>query len=107
MIAPTDYAAPVHMSLVRPILIAGAERRIVILAATLVAVLLLGIGLYPATIGASLVVAFGIHPFLVRAGRKDPQALAVYARSLSYQTFYPRAAHPGAPAAAYPTIDFE
>lgn len=94
-------SAPVHPSLVRPQLVAGVEHRILVLEGTLVAVLLLGVGIHTLTVLAACLVVFVLHPFLVRLSKEDPQALTTYARSLRYQTFYPRASHPTAQPTAY------
>ncbi len=90
-------SCPVHQSLVRPALIAGVERRIVILEATLALLLLLGVGINPVTLGASLFISLVLHPLLARVSKADPHALAVYARSVRHQPFFLRAAHPAAP----------
>jgi type IV secretory pathway TrbD component len=99
------HSAPVHPSLVRPILVAGVEPRIVILEGTLVAALLLGVGLHLFTVAVACAIAFGLHPLLVRLSKNDPLALAVYVRAVRYQPFYPRHAHPGCPPAPYLPFD--
>ena len=91
----------VHPSLVRPPLVAGVEHRILVLEGTLVAVLLLGVGIHAPTVIAALLVVFVVHPFLVRLSKEDPQALTTYVRSLRYQPYYQRASHPSAPVTVY------
>ncbi|HYN21022.1 MAG TPA: VirB3 family type IV secretion system protein [Thermoanaerobaculia bacterium] len=97
--------APLHLSLLRPILVAGVEPRIVVLEGTLVATLLLGVGLHTFTVLCALLIALGVHPLLARLSKSDPHALAVYARAVRYQAAYPRAAHPSCPAAVYRAFD--
>lgn len=89
--------APIHLSLVLPALIAGVERRIAMIEATLASAFLLGFGLNTLTVATAVIIAFGVHPLLARVSKADPQALAVYARSLQHQPFYPRSVHPAAP----------
>lgn len=88
---------PVHQSLVRPSLIAGVERRIVVLEGTLALLLVIGVGINPATVAAALFIGLVLHPLLARVSKADPYALAVYARSVRHQAHFLRAAHPAAP----------
>jgi type IV secretory pathway TrbD component len=92
----------VHIALIAPILIAGVERRFAILEGALLAVLLLGVGPQLLTIALSLLLAFGVHPLLRAAAKRDPQAFDLYIRSLRFQSFYPAQAHPLAPTLARP-----
>lgn len=84
--------APLYVSLVRPILVAGAERRLVVLEGTLAAILLLGVGLNAFTIAATVAICVLLHPLLVRISKRDPEALGVYVRNARYQGYYPRTA---------------
>ncbi|MCP3963596.1 MAG: conjugal transfer protein TrbD [bacterium] len=87
-------ATPLHASLVRPILLGGAERELVLVNCIVIAVLVLGIGPHPLTfLLAALLGTLG-HSAMVLAARFDPQMWQVYRRHLVYQTFYPaRALH--------------
>jgi type IV secretory pathway TrbD component len=92
-----------HLSLVRPVLLLGAERPLVILEATLLASLL-SIGIRALTLLLAAAIVLVVHPLLVRAAKADPQAFRIYARSLHYQDFYPARAHPDAPPARQRTF---
>ena len=85
---------PLHPSLVRPILLAGAERELVLVNAIAIAALILGIGPHPLSFATAAVLATAGHSTLVLAARFDPQISRVYARHLTYQAHYPaRALH--------------
>ncbi len=91
---------PLHPSLVRPILLGGAERDLVLLNALAVAVLILGVGPHPLTLLlGGLMATFG-QGGLVLAARHDAQMWRVYARHIRYQTYYPARALITAPVAA-------
>ncbi len=90
---------PIHPSLVRPILLAGAERELVLVNAIVIAVLLLGIGPHPLTISTAALLATAGHSALVLAARFDPQMLRIYARHIHYRAYYPARAPFNAPQA--------
>ncbi len=90
---------PLHPSLVRPILLAGAERELVLINCILIAVLLLGIGPHPLTLAAAALLATAGHSALVLAARYDPQMWRVYSRHLRYRARYPARALICAPVA--------
>jgi type IV secretory pathway TrbD component len=103
--APTPLSAPLHASLVTPILIAGVERRFAILEGGLLAILLLAIGVHVQTLALSGLVFFVLHPLLQKAAKRDAQGFDLYVRSLRFQSFYPALAHPDAPTLSRPTFD--
>lgn len=103
--AVTPLFAPVHSSLVTPILIAGVERRFAILEGGLLAVLLLAIGIHLQTLAAAAVVVFVGHPLLQKIAKRDAQGFDVYVRSLRFQSFYPAQAHPKAATLERPAFD--
>jgi type IV secretory pathway TrbD component len=77
----------IHQSLVRPILLAGAERPLAIANWIASAALILGGGQwYTAALGALL--ATGGHWALVLAAKVDPQFSRVYIRHYRYQDAY-------------------
>jgi type IV secretory pathway TrbD component len=78
----------IHRSLWRPQLLAGADPGFVVLEATLVAALLLGIGPSPITVGLAAFWMTAAHGFMSWACRLDPQIVAVFSRSLRYGSFY-------------------
>jgi type IV secretory pathway TrbD component len=77
-----------HRSLLRPILLAGAERRLVMINMTLIATLLLGVGLYPVTVISALLLATIGHWCLAQAAKADPMMTAIYLRHLRYDNVY-------------------
>lgn len=79
---------PIHQSLVRPQLIAGAERTLVWLNGIILMTLIAGLHLHPVALLAAVVFACG-HFGLVRAAKYDPQLSEVYLEQLTYQGFYP------------------
>ena len=80
---------PLHASLVRPILLGGAERELVLINLLAIVVLLLGVGPHPITFLLAALLGSAGHSLLVIAARFDPQMWRVYARHLLYQPFYP------------------
>jgi type IV secretory pathway TrbD component len=103
--AVTPLFAPVHSSLVTPILIAGVERRFAILEGGLLAVLLLAIGIHTQTLAVAAVVFFVGHPLLQKVAKRDAQGFDLYVRSLRFQSFYPAQAHPEAATLERPPFD--
>jgi type IV secretory pathway TrbD component len=88
----------IHQSLVRPVLLAGAERSLAIGNWIAAAALILGGGQwYTAALGALLATAG--HWALVQAAKVDPQLSQVYIRHWRYQQdCYPARASIWAPA---------
>jgi type IV secretion system protein VirB3 len=90
---------PVHQSLVRPILLAGAERRLAILNWLFMAALIFGVGLHLYTLALATLLGTVGHWGLRQAAKFDAQLSEVYVRHLHYQRFYPPRADVTAPAA--------
>lgn len=84
-----SLANPIHPSLVRPILLAGADRTLVLLNITCIVMLLFGVGLHLGTIAAALFFAFAGHGTLLRLAKFDPDFSRVYLRHIRYKGFYP------------------
>lgn len=80
---------PLHRSLVRPILFAGGERKLVMLNYTVIVVLLFGAGLNALTISSAIFLATVGHIVLVKFASYDPQFSQVYSRYRRYQEWYP------------------
>lgn len=83
---------PIHQALTRPVLLAGADRELVLANGVVVAALLFGIGLswYTAAVSAVLL---GIgHVALVLLAKHDPEIRRLYVRHIQLQAFYPGAA---------------
>ena len=85
----SSLETPIHASLVRPILLGGAERELVLINLLAIVVLLLGVGPHPITILLAALLGSAGHSLLMIAARFDPQMWRVYARHLLYQPFYP------------------
>ncbi len=93
MTAPAARAIPLHRALIRPILLLGAERELVLSTALLAAglvfsvhqwwSLILGVGLWLIGLAA-----------LQRMAKADPSLSQVLARHLRYQAWYPARATP-------------
>lgn len=86
---------PIHSALLRPSLLAGGERELVILNAIVAAVLMFGVGgMVGIVMGALLwtVVQFA----LVQLAKRDPQFRQIFARQIHQQKFYAAAADPKA-----------
>lgn len=77
-----------HRSLLRPMLFAGGEKRLVLLNMTLIAVLLLGLGVHYITISLALFLATIGHWCLVQAAKADPMMSRIYLRHIQYQERY-------------------
>ena len=89
---------PIHQSLVRPILLAGAERRLAILNWLIMAALIFGVGLHLYTLALATLMGTVGHWALRHAAKFDPQLSEVYVRHLHYQRLYPPYAEINAPA---------
>lgn len=94
-----DAKAPLHQSLVRPLLLAGAELAPAVIELFLTFLFAFGFGFSWFSIAFALAFGSLSHLLLLRAAKTDPQLCAVYARHVRYQRFYPAAAHPSAPGA--------
>lgn len=79
---------PVHRSLVRPVLLGGAERVPAIINATAAVALGLGPGLHWPNILLGVFLGTAVHAVLRWAARRDPQMFQVYLRHIGYQTCY-------------------
>lgn len=79
--------ATVHRSLYRRILVLGAERDLVLLSGSIVAVLALG-GRSALSIGAAVLVWFCSLYAFQRMGKADPYMSKVVSRHLKQQEFY-------------------
>lgn len=77
------YTVPLHRSLTRRILLAGAPRQASILVGTVAAAIGLGLQVWWAGI-AIWVIGQGVIVYLAR---RDPDFFAVYRRSLKHRTF--------------------
>jgi type IV secretory pathway TrbD component len=85
----TPEAHVIHAALHRPVLIAGVDRGLVIVEATLGAALVVMGGLDWRTLSVAALLALVLHPTLAWATRGDAAIAEVYVRSLGAQDFFP------------------
>lgn len=95
----------IHLSLTRPLLLAGAERELVLVNGTIIAALIFGVGFHWASITvAALLATFG-HWGLTRAAKHDAQMSRIYVRHVRYQEYYPaRASVHAPPGYVFPSV---
>ena len=79
----------IHSALHRPVLMAGVDRGLVIVEATLVTALVVMGGLDWRTLSVAAVLVVVLHPAMAWATRGDAAIAEVYVRSLGAQDFYP------------------
>src|SRR5438874_9256322 len=97
--------APIHLSLTRPLLLAGAERELVLVNGTIIAALVFGVGFHWASLTMAILLGTVGHWGLTRAAKHDPQLSRVYVRHIRYQEYYPaRAAVQAPPAYVFPSV---
>jgi type IV secretory pathway TrbD component len=85
---PAAEAHPIHQSLVRPILLAGAEPAAAILEVLSAGSLLFGVGFHVATILLAAFYLVVVHGVMVWVATQDPQMSQLYLRSLAARDFY-------------------
>lgn len=79
----------IHSALHRPVLMAGVDRGLVIVEATLVTALVVMGGLDWRTLSVAAVLVVVLHPAMAWATRADSMIAEIYVRSLGAQDFYP------------------
>lgn len=95
--ADQDRSIPIHQSFLRPLLMLGAERELVILSAILSAMLVFSLAnVYFAGLG----ILFWLSSVALfqRLAKIDPQISRVYVRHVRYRNYYPASGHPRAQA---------
>ncbi len=96
--SPRELA--IHRSLVRPNLLAGADRELVLINIFVAMALVFGAGLSFVTLGlAAFQVTVG-HFALVQAAKYDPEFRRVYLRHVRHRTYYPARSSVHAPTVA-------
>lgn len=78
-----QWEAPVHRSLVRPLLMLGGERELVLMLAMIAGIFILSLFQLWAAIAGVLIWMVGMF-FLQRMGERDPKLSKVFFRSLMY-----------------------
>ena len=89
-------AHPFHLSLLRPILFAGAEPAAAAIEALTAGALLFGVGFHIASILLAVFYVTVVHALMVWIAAQDPQMSQLYLRSLSARDYYPAHAAAGA-----------
>jgi type IV secretory pathway TrbD component len=98
--------APIHPSLIRPLLLAGAERELVLVNGTLIAALLFGVGFHWVSLTIASLLATVGHWALTRAAKYDAQLSRIYVRHVRYQPYYPaRPVTQALPAWVHPSVE--
>lgn len=80
---------PIHASLFRPVLLAGAEPAAAVLEVLTAGGLLFGAGFHVATIVLAGFYLTVVHSVMVRLAAQDPHISQLYLRSLSGRDYYP------------------
>lgn len=86
---------PIHDSLLRPQLLAGGERTLVLLNTILSAALIFGVGGLVGIV-TGCVLGTTVHVMLVMFAKRDAQAFDTYRRHIHQQKYYPASASPRA-----------
>jgi type IV secretion system protein VirB3 len=86
---------PIHASLMRPILLMGAERELLLISAIIAAVLVLSLQQLLFTVVGVVFWCLSLAA-LQRAAKTDPQFSRVYLRHARYRGYYAAQSHPGA-----------
>jgi type IV secretory pathway TrbD component len=98
--------APIHPSLMRPLLLAGAERELVLMNGTIIAALIFGVGFHWVSLTIAALLATVGHWGLTRAAKFDPRLSRIYVRHVRYQVYYPaRPSTASPPAWVYPSVE--
>jgi type IV secretion system protein VirB3 len=92
----SDFSVPLHQSMLRPMLLLGAERELILALGIVAGVFIVSLfQLWAAIFGLALW-AVGAW-VLTRAANFDPQLSKTFGRSLQYRKLYKSAATPFAP----------
>ena len=97
---------PIHPSLTRPLLLAGAERELVLVNGTIIAALIFGVGVHWVSLTIAGLLATVGHWALIRAAKYDARLSRIYVRHVRYQSYYPARPLTAAPPAwVHPSVD--
>ena len=91
---------PIHASLYRPVLFAGAEPAVVIVEVSTAFALVFGVGFHVATLFLAVFYLTVVHAVMVWVAKQDAQMSALYVRSLAARDFYTPHARIGGPTPA-------
>lgn len=97
--------APIHQSLTRPLLLAGAERELVLVNGTVISALVFGVGFHWVSLTIAALLATMGHWALTRAAKYEARLSQMYLRHVRYQAYYPARPLAGAPSPwIYPSV---
>ena len=85
----TAYEHRVHASLYRPVLFLGVEQQVMMIEATVIFALVIGVGLHIATLALAIAIVCVVHPVMSWLTSNDPDITRVYLRTLTAQGYYP------------------
>jgi type IV secretory pathway TrbD component len=91
--ADADFSVPLHQSLLRPMLLLGAERELILALGIMAGVFIVSLFQLWAAIFGLILWAVGAW-VLTRAANFDPQLSKTFGRSLRYRKLYKSAATP-------------
>ena len=101
MLAPASGTVPelhpIHQSLLRPALVAGAEPAAAAIEGLTAGALLFGAGFHVLTIGLAAFYLIVVHAIMVWVAKQDPHMSQLYIRSLGARDFYVPLASMNAP----------
>lgn len=92
----SDFSVPLHQAMLRPILLMGAERELLLSLGVIAGVFIVSLFQLWAAIFGLVLWAVGAW-VLTRAASFDPQLSKTFGRSLRYRKLYKSAATPFAP----------
>jgi type IV secretion system protein TrbD len=79
---------PIHPALIRPILFAGADRRLVMVNVTLILALIFGVGIHTVTVIAALFLCVVGQGIFMHLAKTDAYFVDIYLHHLRYRDFY-------------------
>lgn len=88
---------PLHPSLLRPMLFAGAEPAAAAVEVLTAGALVFGAGFHVATILLAAFYLTAVHTIMTWVAKQDPQMSQLYLRSLSARDYYPAHARAAGP----------
>lgn len=84
---------PIHRSLIRPQLLLGAERELVLATGMVAAMLVFAIQTMVSIIMGAMIWALGLY-LMRRMAKTDPELSRVYLRHIRYRPYYPAHSRP-------------
>jgi type IV secretory pathway TrbD component len=91
------HGIPTNQSLIRPALRGGADRVLIIVLYMTVGIFVLALPWTNISLSVAAALVVIGHPALIVLCKYDPDWRRIVRRLITYQPFYPAAAHPSAP----------